>query len=152
MAAWAWMWDGSRGGEEVTHYEPYSEKDSQLLEKNFEASGFKATTEITLNGRKYVVRKTRKGWVQEVDGQPEFWRAVKRVQRHSAPPSPSPNSIAPTAAANESSPNFELSQLRLEREARQRAAASSSTTSPAVASSPAAFGHPAPTPATTTAA
>ena len=53
--AWAWMWDGSRGGEEVTHYEPYSEKDSQLLDENFEASGSKATTEITLNGRKYVV-------------------------------------------------------------------------------------------------
>ena len=38
MAAWVWMWDGGRDGEEVTHYEPYSEKDSQLLEENFEAS------------------------------------------------------------------------------------------------------------------
>ena len=63
-------WDGSRDGEEVTHYEPYSEKDSQLLEENFNASGFKATTALSLNGRKYVVRKTRKGWVQEPDGQP----------------------------------------------------------------------------------
>ena len=139
MAAWVWMWDGSRDGDENTHYQPYSEKDSQLLEENFEASGFKATTALSLNGRKYIIRKTRKGWVQEVDGQPQFWRAVKRVQRHSAPPSsPSPNSIAPPAAA---SPNFELSQLRLEREARQRAAASS-TTSPAVASSPAASPPP----------
>ena len=140
MAAWVWMWDGGREGEEVTHYQPYSEKDSQLLEENFEASGFKATTALSLNGRKYIIRKTRKGWVQEVDGQPQFWRAVKRVQRHSAPPSsPSPNSIAPPAAA---SPNFELSQLRLEREARQRTAASSTTTSPAVASSPAASPSP----------
>ena len=56
-----------------------------MLEENFEASGFKATTALSLNGRKYIIRKTRKGWVQEVDGQPEFWRAVKRVQRHSAP-------------------------------------------------------------------
>ena len=96
MAAWVWMWDGSRDGDEVTHYQPYSEKDSRLLEENFEASGFKATTALSLNGRKYIIRKTRKGWVQEVDGQPQFWRAVKRVQRHSAPPSsPSPNSITP---------------------------------------------------------
>ena len=44
--------DGGRDGEEVTHYQPYSEKDSQLLEENFEASGFKATTALSLNGRK----------------------------------------------------------------------------------------------------
>ena len=114
--SWVWMCDGSCDGEEVTRYEPYSDKDSQLVEENFKASGFKATTALSLNGRKYVVRKTRKGWVQEPDGQPKLWRAVKRVQRNSAPPSsPSPNSVA------RASPNSE--QLRGEREVLRRAVA-----------------------------
>ena len=139
------MWDNGR--DEVARYDPYSDKDSQLLEDSFNTSGFKATTTLSLGvaGRTYIVRKTRKGWVQEVDGHPEFWRAVKRVQQDggtppltataAATPPPSPHGMAPTAVA---SPNFELLQLRDEREARQRAAASSAATSPAVASSPAA--------------
>ena len=146
------MWDNGR--DEVARYDPYSDKDSQLLEDSFNTSGFKATTKLSLGvaGRTYIVRKTRKGWVQEVDGQPELWRAVKRVQRDGGTPPltgkttppPSPHGLAPAAAAA-ASPNFELSQLRDEREARQRAAASSLATSPAAASSPAASPSPAAT-------
>ena len=151
MAAWIWMWDNGRD-EVVARYAAYSEKDSELLEDNFHTSGVKATTKLSLGSRKYTVRKTRKGWVQEVDGQPELWRAVKRVQRDGGTPPltgkttppPSPHGLAPAAAAA-ASPNFELSQLRDEREARQRAAASSPATSPAAASSPAASPSPAAT-------
>ena len=147
MVAGVWLWDN--GGDEFARYDPYSEEDSQLLEDNFNTSGFKAITKLSLGGSNlgvtHIVRKTRKGWVQEVDGHPELWRAVKRVQQDggtppqtaaaAATPPPSPHGMAPTTAA---SPNFELLQLRDEREARQRAAASSAATSPAVASSPAA--------------
>ena len=49
--SWVWMCDGSCDGEEVTRYEPYSDKDSQLLEENFKASGFKATTALSLQVR-----------------------------------------------------------------------------------------------------
>jgi hypothetical protein len=148
MGAWVWMYDMNGALEEVVRYAAYSEKDSQLLEENYQAQSAKASTKLSLGGRKYIVRKTRKGWVQEVDGQPERWRAVKRVQLDggtppltgtaAASPTPSPHGMAPTAAA--ASPNFVLLQLRDEREARQRTTTSSTTTStssPATGSSPA---------------
>jgi hypothetical protein len=148
MGAWVWMYDMNGALEEVVRYAAYSEKDSQLLEENYQAQSAKASTKLSLGGRKYIVRKTRKGWVQEVDGQPERWRAVKRVQLDggtppltgtaAASPTPSPHGMAPAAAA--ASPNFVLLQLRDEREARQRTTTSSTTTStssPATGSSPA---------------
>ena len=76
-----WMWDNA--GEGSTRYVAYSDAHSQLLEQSFRTSGAKATTTLSLGKRVYTVRKTRKGWVQEVGGQPELWRAVKRVQRDS---------------------------------------------------------------------
>lgn len=120
------MWDNA--GEGSTRYVAYSDAHSQLLEQSYRTSGAKATTTLSLGKREYTVRKTRKGWVQEVGGQPELWRAVKRVQRDSgttptmaptpatAPPSPlgSPNAAA-------ASPSL-LLQLRDEREARHRPA------------------------------
>ena len=99
MLPTTWSWDMGSTSSSVNDYCPYPDEISKKIEICYLTMG-PERFECDVGGGR-VVRKTRKGLVQHIKGEPGRWRAVKReVHGPGATHSPAPPpSLAPAAPA-----------------------------------------------------
>ena len=67
-----WTWDSGRSFRE---YPPFAQA---ILNENYAEHGLLMKVKLKLDGRDFVVRRGKKGWVQEVASDKTLWRAVER--------------------------------------------------------------------------